>query len=119
MVASTSSLLIITKSGAEDEGPKGHQQSEGGMKYTQNTAERQRLFFLFSFSLLLKVGYSQSVFSRPSCQITILNDRAKKQISYKVEKILKGSLNSIQSPSPSVKIQIKGGKVCLRCKGKT
>jgi hypothetical protein len=23
------------------------------------------------------------------------------------------------SPSPSVKIQIMGGKVCLRCKGKT
>ena len=35
----------------------------------------------------------------------------------KVEKILKGSLNSI--PSPSVKIQIMGGKVCLRWKGKT
>jgi len=37
----------------------------------------------------------------------------------KVEKILIGRLNSIKSPSPSVKIQIKGGKVCLRCKGKT
>jgi hypothetical protein len=37
----------------------------------------------------------------------------------KVEKILKGSLDSISSPSPSVKIQIKGGKVCLRCKVKT
>ena len=35
----------------------------------------------------------------------------------KVGKILKGSLDSI--PSPSVKIQIMGGKVCLRCKGKT
>ena len=35
----------------------------------------------------------------------------------KVEKILKGSLDSI--PSPSVKIQIMGGKVCLRRKGKT
>jgi hypothetical protein len=34
----------------------------------------------------------------------------------KVEKILKGSLDLI--PSPSVKIQILGGKVCLRCKGK-
>ena len=33
----------------------------------------------------------------------------------KVEKILKGSLDLI--PSPSVKIM--GGKVCLRCKGKT
>ena len=36
-----------------------------------------------------------------------------------VEKILKGSLNSFSSPSPSLKIQIMGGKVCLRCKGKT
>jgi hypothetical protein len=33
--------------------------------------------------------------------------------------ILKGSLDSISSPSPSVKIQIMGRKVCLRCKGKT
>ena len=37
----------------------------------------------------------------------------------KVKKILKGSLDLISSPSPSVKIQIIGGKVCLRCKGKT
>ena len=37
----------------------------------------------------------------------------------KVEKILKGSLDSISSPSPSVNIQIMGGTVCLRCKGKT
>ena len=36
----------------------------------------------------------------------------------KVEKILKGRLDSIPSPSPSAKIQIMGGKVCLRCKGK-
>ena len=37
---------------------------------------------------------------------------------FKVEKILK---DSIPSPSLSVKIQIQimGGKVCLRCKGKT
>ena len=35
----------------------------------------------------------------------------------KVEKILKGSLDLI--PSPSIKIQILGGKACLRCKGKT
>ena len=37
----------------------------------------------------------------------------------KVENILKGSLNLISSPSPSVKIQIMISKVCLRCKGKT
>ena len=38
---------------------------------------------------------------------------------FKVEKILKGILDSIPSPSTSVKIQIMDGKVCLRCKGKT
>ena len=37
----------------------------------------------------------------------------------KVEQILNGSLDSISSPSPSVKIQIMGRKVSLRCKGKT
>ena len=41
--------------------------------------------------------------------------RVKTDLS-KVENILKGSLNLIPSPSPSVKIQIMGGKVCLRCK---
>ena len=35
-------------------------------------------------------------------------------IVIKVENILKGSLDSIPSPSPSVKIQIIGGKVYLR-----
>ena len=37
----------------------------------------------------------------------------------KVENIYEDSLDLIPSPSPSVKIQIVGGKVCLRCKGKT
>ena len=37
----------------------------------------------------------------------------------KVEKILKGRLDLIPSPSASVKIQIMDRKVCLRCKGKT
>ena len=37
----------------------------------------------------------------------------------KVEKIIKGRLGSIPSPLHSVKIQIIGGKFCLRCKGKT
>ena len=36
------------------------------------------------------------------------------QIPLKVEKNLKGSLDSIPSPSPSVKIQIMGRKVYLR-----
>ena len=37
----------------------------------------------------------------------------------KVEKILKGSLDLIPSPSPLVEMQIMGWKICLRCKGKT
>ena len=36
-----------------------------------------------------------------------------------VEKILKVSLDLILSPPPSMKIQIMGGRVCLRCKDKT
>ena len=36
----------------------------------------------------------------------------------KVENFSKGSLDSIPSPSPSVKIQIMSRKICLRCKGK-
>ena len=43
--------------------------------------------------------------------MTILNN--------KVEKMLKGSLELIPSPSLSVKIQIMDGKVCFRCKSKT
>ena len=39
--------------------------------------------------------------------------------NFKVETILKASLDSIPSSSPSVKIQSMGGKVCLMCKGKT
>ena len=53
-------------------------------------------------ALQTKVAQSQKLFST---------------LIFKVEKILKGSLDSI--PSPSVKIQIMGGKVCLRSKGKT
>ena len=37
----------------------------------------------------------------------------------KVEKILKAGLDSIQSPSPLMKIQIVGEKVCFMSKGKT
>ena len=40
-------------------------------------------------------------------------------VKNKRSKILKVSLDSCPSPSPSVKIQIMGGKVCLRCIGKT
>ena len=36
----------------------------------------------------------------------------------RVENFLKSSLDSISSPPPPVKIQIVGGKKCLRYKGK-
>ena len=42
-----------------------------------------------------------------------------KPMGNEVEKILKGSLDLIPSPSPSAKIQIMDKRVCLRCKGKT
>ena len=44
-------------------------------------------------------------------QITETNAR---EMVIKIEIILKCSLDSIPSPSPSVNIQIMGGKVCLR-----
>ena len=44
---------------------------------------------------------------------------ATKPVGFKVEKILKGSLDSNPSPSHSAKIQIIGGKVSLRYEGKT
>ena len=47
-------------------------------------------------------------------KLIICNDR---NLVSKVEKVLKGSLDSI--PSASVKIEIMGRKVCLMCKGKT
>ena len=45
--------------------------------------------------------------------VTVIN------FNNKIEKILKGSLDSILSLSTLVKIQIMDGKICLRCKGET
>ena len=47
------------------------------------------------------------------------HEEDRQDCSLKVEKNLKGSLDSIPSPLTSVNIQIMGGKVCLRCIGKT
>ena len=49
----------------------------------------------------------------------LINSMLEYKMRFKVEKIIKDSLDSIPSPSPSVKIQIMDGKVCLSCKGKT
>ena len=72
-----------------------------------------------------KTHYTR-LLQKKGCQIYMVRETSRsmtKLVSdkvhlFKVEKILKGSLGSIPSPSPSVKIQIMGGKVCLRCKGK-
>ena len=52
-------------------------------------------------------------------QILLMKFLANFEFRGKVEKVLKGSLDSILSPLPSVKIQIMGGKIWLRCKGET
>ena len=49
----------------------------------------------------------------------LINSMLEYKMRFKVEKIIKDSLDSIPSPSPSVKIQIMDGKVCLSCIGKT
>ena len=58
--------------------------------------------------------------SIPSTGRTCYTCPATKVIRYiKLKFFLKGSLDSIPSPSFSVKIQIMSGEVSLRCKGKT
>ena len=61
---------------------------------------------------MTKFSRLNDLYGKASVDINLRN-----QFSSKVEQILKGSLDSIQSPSPSMKIQIMGGKVFLRCKG--
>ena len=81
-------------------------------------------FFSSSFSFCF-LYYITKVIIHKSCGEQYLWNRKIEiwadfgPVGNKVEKILKGSLDSIPSPSASVKIQIVGGKVCLRCKGKT
>ena len=53
----------------------------------------------------------------PPKSLANIRDKNVDSSSSKVEKNLKGILDSILSPSEN--IQIMGGKVCLRCKGKT
>ena len=45
-------------------------------------------------------------------KVITANSSSSLELKGKVEKILKGSLDSILSPSHSVKIQIMGGKIC-------
>ena len=57
--------------------------------------------------VVLRIGFMADSATKPINKTTLVG---------KVEKILKDSLHLFQSPSPSVKIQIIGRKVCLRGK---
>ena len=70
---------------------------------------------VFFYTLLWQLNGKKIMFIRIIVWVNAL--RIGKVI--KVEKILKGRLDLIPSPSSLVKIQITGGKVCLRSKGKT
>ena len=60
-------------------------------------------------------SWASSPAADPICVASSPKDINKSSKNGKFEKILKGSLDSIPSPSYSVKIQISDGKVCLRC----
>ena len=58
-------------------------------------------------------GYEGNLTKEERDTIKMMKDSGAQGLDLdKVEKILKGSLNSIPSPSRSVKIQIMSGKVC-------
>ena len=67
---------------------------------------------------ILQLEMHTKYHSEPKLIISIEN-WWKKSRFVKVEKILKGSLDSNPSPSQLVKIQSMGGKVCLSYRGKT
>ena len=75
-----------------------------------------------SFTQAIVIALRVAIMSAGSTQgtdVRLISAPALKETLCKVENILKGSLNWIPTPSPSVKIQIMGGKVCLRRRGKT
>ena len=70
-------------------------------------------------SMKRKRQLSKPFEEEPPKSLANIRDKDVDSSSSKVDKNLKGILDSILSPSPSENIQIMGGKVCLRCKGKT
>ena len=80
----------------------------------------QICLYVYTYRILSVVYLSrQETGMHTLCCLIIVVYPNKHNTYTKVEKILKGSLDLIPSPSPSVKIQIMGEKICLRCKGKT
>ena len=82
---------------------------KNGKEYSKKN-HSSKLFYLLSNFLRCLSKIIRFLIPSSASMIVII-------IKHKVEKILKGTLDSIPSPSPS--IQIMGGKVCLKCKDKT
>ena len=59
---------------------------------------------------MIEISTSPKITFQKDSRAEILQLTTKFSVRIKVEKILKGSLHLISSPSPSVKIQIMGGK---------
>ena len=75
------------------------------------------LGILYPNKALTKQEMPKVCFDAPRMTVFLFNCRP---LSFsKVEFFLKGSLDLIPSPLPSVKTQILGRELCLRCKGKT
>ena len=85
---------------------------QNSLPFNQKKMHEKFNFSPHSSSFFSSKSWTRSIGSTPywSCICKFFN-------LLKVEKILKGSLDLIPSPSSSVKIQIMGRKVCLRCKG--
>ena len=85
---------------------------------SSHTASFSQFSFLFFIAIKIKLvkSFGSAIIKTSNYNylgVTLQN------LKIKVEKIFKGNLDLIPSPSYSVKIQIMGRKVCLMCKGKT
>ena len=85
---------------------------KNGKEYSKkNHSSKLFLFYLLSNFLRCLSKIIRFLIPSSTSMIVII-------IKHKVEKILKGTLDSIPSSLSLVKSQIMGGKVWLRCKGK-
>ena len=71
-----------------------------------------RIYNFFSTKILCNICFDFLKLLKTEKELPYLSHK----IFFLFQLSLKGSLDSIPSPSPSVKIQIIGGEVCLRCK---
>ena len=96
----------------------------GLQNYIYEKKSHERIIFLglrpdYNENLVHNTYQFSPVSAQPILSQKVLQSELKIAATFRVENILKNSLDSIPSPSTSVKIQIKGRKFCLWCKGKT